>query len=459
MVIDLGTDWEPREPESPPRGPARRRPRSTAVLLVCLLLVSTLAGAAPTASAWRLATSIPMAPADGYLLSTGRLFVTRQGTANHTRIEAYSLPDGRRLWQTALSVRADLIPNPTPPGVVLAQLGTASDTDRLAALDAATGRVLWQLAGAAPLDPSPPGAARVLLSVGLAAGTSELRLVDARTGATVWARTLTAGTVATVVGAGRLALRSLGGTAEVIDERTGATLVTGRLDTDPASTGVPLPVGFTTGLYAIDGQLLATYTSRGATRVTAYDLSTLDRRWHLDVDDLVLSLSPCGALLCVIGERGTTAVDPARGAIRWTAPHWTMVGTQPGALVAKDLPEVRDRFALLDPATGRTQLDLRDWDPIQPTAPDESMVLTTNRRGPPGLWIGALRSDGTGVQPEAFLPDAIADGCATDRPGAEGVAGGADPPGNPARPRSTVYLACITYDGPVDVWVDRRSPQ
>ncbi len=93
----------------------------------------------------------------------------------------------------------------------------------------------------------------------------------------------------------------------------------------------------------------------------------------------------------------------------------------------------------LVPETGALRLDLSAWSPAEPVTPGRPALLTTVRRGPLGVWAGALNRDGTAVRPVGFLPDAVPDACAADR-------------------TDRLYLACADYGGKVDVWVARPAP-
>ncbi|GID63172.1 hypothetical protein Acy02nite_10530 [Actinoplanes cyaneus] len=84
----------------------------------------------------------------------------------------------------------------------------------------------------------------------------------------------------------------------------------------------------------------------GASTVTALRLTDLTTVWT--ARPLVMhptEVVPCGAVLCVRGQSGISALDPATGALRWTAPGW--VGLSGGVAQRSD-----GRNAVLDPETG-----------------------------------------------------------------------------------------------------------
>jgi hypothetical protein len=442
LVIELDTDWEPRE--SPHASPWRIGRRSGLVvgLLVCLLLVSGLAGSATPAPIWRWVASVPAALGDSYVLSGGRVFVMSRQPSG-TTVDAYGLPGGRHLWRAALPARVDLLAFQEAAGELLAEAAGVEQGQRVTALDATTGRVRWRLDGAVFYQSVQPASSYLLLMVAPPpSGPDQLRLVDVRSGAAIWSRVLTPGTSTDPVGSGKLVLDSPAGPVQILDEHTGRLLVTAQLDTGPEPVDQSLEPGSGTAFYAVGDRLIITYQrTTGGTDVSAYDMSTLERRWHLDVSDPVLNVADCAAVLCLSSEHGMTAVDPATGQRRWTTTRWTFGGAQGGLIDATDVPNPDNQpshTVLLDPGTGRTVLDLRDWSPQEPIVSGQPATLITGRRGRLGAWAGSLNRDRTAVRPQAFLPDAIRDRCVLDR-------------------AARTYLACATYGGPVDVWVNRPA--
>ncbi|HEY2669596.1 MAG TPA: PQQ-binding-like beta-propeller repeat protein [Rugosimonospora sp.] len=444
MVIELDTDWEPRESPHASGWRIGRRSRLVVGLLVCLLLVSGMAGSATPAPIWRLVASVPAAFGDFSVLSGDRVFVMRQQDSG-TTVDAYGLPGGRHLWRAALSASVDMLAVQKAAGELLAEAAGVERGQRVTALDVATGRVLWRLDDAVfyqAVQSAQPDSSHVLLMVAPPSGPNQLRLVDVRSGAAIWSRVLMPGTTTYSLGSGKLVLDSPAGPVWILDEDTGRSLLTARLDTGPPPVDQSLTPGLGTAFYAIGGRLVITYHRNiGGTDISAYDMSTVERRWHLDVDDSILNVADCAAVLCLSSEHGMTAIDPATAERRWTTTRWTFGGAQGGLIDATDVPNPANQLnhtVLLDPGTGRTVLDLRDWSPQEPIVSGQPATLVTGRRGRLGAWVGSLNQDRTAVRPQAFLPDAIRDRCVLDRAG-------------------RTYLACATYDGPVDVWVDRPA--
>lgn len=200
-----------------------------------------------------------------------------------------------------------------------------------------------------------------------------VKIVDVATGRDRWNAE---GMFATVLG-NRVLTRDDDSDVRLVDMETGRTLWRQRIDLVDA---VPDPSGrfllvmdFAMTLQvrsAADGRLL---TSRavgdefefatptvigdrvyllGASTVTALNLADLKTVWVAKPLVLTpLEVTTCGDLLCVRGGSGVSAVDPATGALRWTAPGW--VGWSDGVAQRTD-----GHNAVLDPATGAVVRDL-----------------------------------------------------------------------------------------------------
>jgi outer membrane protein assembly factor BamB len=443
LVIDLGADWEQGEARAGSVWRFRRGTRLLVGLLVCLLLAGLAAGSATPEPAFRLVASVPAKPGDTYSLSGNRLFLVRSTVpVGRSSIDAYRLPDGRHLWQARFPAQVHAFPVAAAVGVMLTE-GTRplQQPQQLTALDAASGRVLWRLPDAELYEQPETTDSRALVLANLSGGPRQLRLVDLRSGAAIWSRPLAAGTRADVLAPRRLVLWAADGTAQILDEDTGRVLVSGRLRTTSYRGPLDDPPG--SGAFSAGDRLIVTYPlPHDATGIAAYRMSTLDELWRVEVPGPVLNVANCAAVLCVSGRDGMTTIDPATGQRRWTTPRWLMGGARDGFIQAAGVPSGRypqgSGTVFLDPETGAVRLDLSAWSPAEPVTPGRPALLTTVRRGPLGVWVGALDRDGTAVRPVGFLPRAVPDACAVDRAG-------------------RLYLACADYGGKVDVWVARPA--
>jgi hypothetical protein len=134
----------------------------------------------------------------------------------------------------------------------------------------------------------------------------------------------------------------------------------------PSNPGPPV-------LSAVGDLLTLRYRSLDWGVVDAYDLATLQPRWHLTLAANLPYLDDCGALICIGGERdGLFAVDPGTGQVVWADGRrneaFRLTGGPPGRLLAYRAPLVSElasqEVAVLDAATGRPLVELGDgWWP------------------------------------------------------------------------------------------------
>jgi outer membrane protein assembly factor BamB len=146
------------------------------------------------------------------------------------------------------------------------------------------------------------------------------------------------------------------GRVELRDPDTGRILRSGQIDGSAGTGG--------TDRYAeIVGDLLMT---RMGSRLTAYDLDRLDRRWTINLqpgqDGWVAG---CGRLLCLHGQswQGISVLDPQTGRVKWSDPRWSDLLTVGEHLVAMEPDPQQDtrRLTVIDPETGHGRRDLGEW--------------------------------------------------------------------------------------------------
>jgi hypothetical protein len=174
----------------------------------------------------------------------------------------------------------------------------------------------------------------------------------------------------------------------------------------------------------------------GQTALTGYRTDTLGRLWTIPVPSLTLRVDGCGGLLC-LGESGQVrALRADTGAVAWSGKGW------PGVVgvLGRWLYTVSDLAAsygywpgparLIDPGTGRTELDLGKWrlvsepDPAGRPALFELTESSTGR-----IWLGTL-GNGPSVQPLGTIADLPSGTCDA----------------GPA------YIVCLTTGQLVSVW-------
>ncbi|MFG3696651.1 PQQ-binding-like beta-propeller repeat protein [Micromonospora sp. NPDC047620] len=383
-LIDLGELRDEPDGETPLPRPPRAVGRPLRAALVLALLVATLAGAAPAPE--RFSFVVPARLGSEAFLDGDRLYVVERaedepgGTVD---VRAYTLPartpaDGRApapLWRARLLAPGRFWQVQTGPGVVLLSIAGDQSVGQTIALDPATGRERWRQAGYHWAD-----VAGTLLMQDAGA----LRSVDPASGRALWSVPTPPEGVHFGLRDGlveRIVLVSSDGRAEVRDPRSGGLLYAAelRLDGQPAIGRV----------MTTDDLLLVLWPRNGV--VTAYGLDGLRPRWEARVP-MVEHVTDCGEVLCAAGQTGGFhALDPATGAVRWTAEGWMgVLSGREGRLLAHAPGSTGERFSVLDAATGRQVADLGTWQ-LMPwhDATDRFLAVRPAASGG-GLVVGEL---------------------------------------------------------------------
>jgi PQQ-like domain len=370
-VIDLG---EVRAPGGGP-GPDRRPPdlRALVAVLVVLALVVIGADAPPRRPLLVPVASVPGGTGTSIAVTAGELYVT-QVVAGRPTLSGYRLPGGRLRWRVPLAGGVAAALTVLPRSGVLLAVEVGGATPRLRALDSGSGRQLWSWPGATVLDapdepnaPDEPGAGpagRVLVRAAGAAGGNRLAWVDARSGRRVWSRPVSGSADVAVArnrdrGAGGLLVTEVDGTAWLLAEASGAVLATGQVGSlvgnlvlTPGEPGeTPAPAGERLPVDVLGAHFLVEHRRNAGTGVlTGFDLNTLTRRWSL-TGDLLGKPFPCGPLLCLGSAGGLRGVDGTTGTVRWSSDRWQYASPmRGGGLLAYS---AGTGLAVLDPATGR----------------------------------------------------------------------------------------------------------
>ncbi|WP_433348539.1 PQQ-binding-like beta-propeller repeat protein [Micromonospora sp. CA-111912] len=407
-VIDLGELRGDVEPDPPPRPPrAVGRPLRAALAgAVALLTLATSAPVARTASA-----VVPGGLGREVRVVGGRLYVVDPETpgAGGTRgVTVYATPAAaggalRPLWRTSVPGGERQFQVQEHGGLVLITGGGGQDgrVVETVALDAATGRERWRLPGL----PAPTVGDGLLLVGGGDETTDPLRVVDLSSGQPRWSAPVDRGRTAYHYRGAEIdeiVLIPESGRIEVRDAGSGAVLRAG----DPRPGGSPedQSAGFAGDL------LLMTAHDRvsNGSRVTAYGLDALDRRWELDLSPAAY-LTECGDLLCVGSpEAGLSALDPATRRPRWVNPRWQWLVAVRGdrLLVAADDRLAAVEFAVLDAATGRTIAELGRWERVPNQEPD-GPLFGTRRTREGGLLVAELDPARAGARWLDVLPGSV----------------------------------------------------
>ncbi|WP_436522254.1 outer membrane protein assembly factor BamB family protein [Actinoplanes sp. HUAS TT8] len=268
-------------------------------------------------------------PAAAILLDERALYSVQEAAdGDGVEVAARPLVEGGPSWQ----FRAGLSTNGS---VKLSRAGTGlvvSDDQTVKIVDAATGKDRWQLdAGAALIQGD-----QVVIR-----GDGVVKLADLGTGRIRWSQPGEA-LSANFDPSGRYLF-----TVDVV----GSLIAQVRSVADGRLLAThPLPgKGVSIVQSPIVGDRVYLF---GQSDVTVLRLGDLTALWTAPADVLSpASIVACGKLDCVSGEQGTSALDPATGELRWTAPNWLGYS---GGIVRR----VDGHIVLADPATGHVIRDL-----------------------------------------------------------------------------------------------------
>lgn len=429
MIIDLGTVRTMPEPRSKL---ALRRNLLSAAVALDLILAGALGGSAVAHQALRPVTSAPATVRDTFVLLGDHLFVL--GFAGN-RIDAYAVAGGAHLWQATTSRPVAFFRADTRAEVLLLQNEGDGASGQVSALVAGTGRVLWRREDSRLLNVEFFQGAALLLA-GAGQTGAALVLVDLNTGAERWSHPFAAGSAVVTGSPGYLVVQSPAGEVELLDERDGRTVVSGRLDAAPDTAGpddASPPSG--PSVYPAGELMLTLHAQANGTVVTAYRATTFGRVWQVTTEEPVRGVAGCGPVVCFNADEGVTAVDPSTGRTIWRRAAVTGAIAVGGWLQARAANADGGNIVLLQPTTGSVRLGLTDWALAAGSDLGGEFLLTRSQPGLLGVWVGSGDAAKERIAVRGWLPDAVNSQCQVSE----------------AEPGQR-YLACPMRHGGVRVW-------
>jgi PQQ-like domain len=421
-IIDLDRP-APRtatEPWSPGLRPAL-------VLVVLLLSLTTLGFAVSPARRLTQVLAAGGQPAAAFVLGPGALYTAHYGNNPNTEsaVRRWRLSDGELSWATPLPQNVANLKIDPASHVLMASSGS---TPKVAFLDTESGRQLWDLdtTVAAVVGMA---AGVVLIRADLGPTTSRLRLADARSGREIWSRTV--GPIAELgpedmftAAPSRIVAVAVTGDVTVLRWTDGGLLGEGRLNVAlPVRANYDAGVSDFFGVSAVGDRIYVSRRDHGRASMTAFTVLPVTRLWSV-AGGPAGYVSDCAVVLCVADTRSVAGVDPATGAVRWTAPEIGSAGRfDQTQLLGYDQQE-NPNAAVLDARTGRVVRRLGQ------TFRVGGLLLRLDDVVPGRSWVSVVDpADGT-----PHLVGSLAVGA---------------PYGCVAR---DAFLACPTVNGPTDVW-------
>ena len=401
-LIDLGElAGAAAEPVAAPVNVPRLRRLALAVLAVAGLL-ALAASAPPAPPLVRQLWAVPYSPSDTLAVDGPSVFLNRGSPPTLT---AYDLRTGKLRWSR-------------PSGAGVADYGVVPAGDVLLvptgggtiALDAATGRQLWQSAGDAM--PSVVSGDAVLAETDSAGLTTRLRLVGLRDGHERWRRAIApAEQWTTLAESGRP-------TAIVAVGKTGDATVYGYADgAVRASARIPWNGVYSAALFAADPYVVVVRTASAQSVGTVYRVADLQPMWR--TRELIGYVTGCGALLCTADVRGVAARDSATGREVWRRDDmnfvWNLGGDRLLLSAAANLAS--STTALVDAATGRTIGRPVSGQQAFSAGAGGSLLLLRGSTAPPGRTVVSRLDLVTGRQTVLGTVARIADQDCRGTPG------------------------------------------
>lgn len=403
IIIDLG--YERGEPPTyNSRSRETRSPWFPVALLSALVLLFAGASAGPAKSPLSQVFQLAVGPSDGYTLTeSGALLAQSYG-----QLSSYDLRTGRLRWQageSSPSYRLRTIGNL----VLMRPLAVGGGDPGTNAVSIVTGADRWSRSGNVVTVPGSPRLLGVTGLRGLTSGnvrrvTGTVDAIDPYTGATEW--TVVVPGTAVLVGVpgpgdegGRMLLIRDDRTATLHDLSDGSVLATGRLPFADYGSYNPTVAG---------GAILLRHPGATSTELSAYDSTTLKQTWTIPVTG-TFAVESCGDIACLISAQGLTGVDPATGDVLWSKSGWSTIEQEGELFVAYGGEGADSPIGVVDPDTGKIQVQLNGWRPVAGSGGDSELLVTRTENAGSRTMVAVARPGDMQPQILAQFPSGTGD--------------------------------------------------
>jgi outer membrane protein assembly factor BamB len=374
-LIDLGDVSAPARPGPRPRW-AGRRWRGVGLALSVAVSLASLHSAPTGEPTVRVVWTAPMPPTVVVQAAQDSVYVLRPVDAGG-ELTAYDLDTGQVRWvlpTTLATVTAGWFSVLAAAGIVVVPTENGD-----IAVDAATGRHLWSVAGSVESFTTDS----VLLSAsGMPGRSARLRLVRSRDGETIWQRSLAEAPAAVVqVRDGRPATVAVdAGGLSLLRYGDGVTLLSRDLQRHGADVQQMVFVG---------DQLLVHRHYDDRFTVTGYRTDSLAEIWQIETpgDGTVRD---CGPVVCLSTSEAVLGLDPGTGARRWAVPEvqdvWPVTGDRVLVAGPRRGPhsDQQPLISVIDARTGRSLGSPTAGQPVVSVSGDRPVLVLRLRDSPVG---------------------------------------------------------------------------
>lgn len=311
LTIDLGDDFAPVEDPAQRRERSGRSRRSLVVVTVGVAAALALAGSAVFGTPLAPKVTAIRAAPGGVFMVVGDEVMVADIRDGHNAMTAYSLPSGRQLWSTNLTVVANDLDLERIGDVVIAAFhGLEGAGDHTNAVDLRSGAMVWHSAG--ELWQAYPETGEALMTTSISGGRELISMVDVATGQARWLDREPAGCNSNL-STHLVHVCADSGELTVLDLATGASKASRAIDLGVkyGFAGTPQSV-LEIKLAEQDGVIVVGHLGDPGPWMDGYSTDDLKHLWRIPFFDSAY-IQACGQIFCMSDGRISTGLDPHTG--------------------------------------------------------------------------------------------------------------------------------------------------